>query len=46
MDNSEIIKALKEVKEELNLSDDDIKEIIELGKILFVNEKEDKGDEK
>ena len=46
MDDSEIIKALKEVKEELNISDNDVKEMLELGKILFVNEKEDEGDEK
>lgn len=43
MDDLEIIKALKEVKDELNISNDDVKELLELGKLIFCNE--DKGEQ-
>jgi hypothetical protein len=44
MDDLEIIKALEEIKKELNISNDDVKKLLELGKIMFCNANEDKGE--
>ena len=42
MDDLKIINTLEELKEELNISNDDVKELLEIGKVIFCNE--DKGE--